>query len=86
MAGLLAAVPVVHAAEKAATPGKPAASRPQGNAQAQCEAAWRRYFRSQACFERFRNVGGSIKGQAVDQCGHPLPDPSPQCGPVTLPR
>ena len=85
LAILLAPASAVHAADKPA-PAKPAASKPQASTEADCEAQWRRFFRSQACFERFRNVGGSIKGQAIDQCGQPLPDPTPQCSPPTQPR
>lgn len=46
-----------------------------------CEQLWRDYMRSQACFNRFRVVGGGLRPEAFNTCGQPLPDPSAQCGP-----
>lgn len=46
-----------------------------------CAQLWRDYTRSQACFNRFRVVGGGLRPEAFSTCGQPLPDPSAQCGP-----
>jgi hypothetical protein len=60
-----------------------AASAPAGS---RCDRLWRRYQRSQACYERHRNANGSIKPEAVQRCGEPLPDPSAECGPAPVAR
>lgn len=68
-----------------AKPAAQAASAAQPGT-ADCERLWRDYRRSQACFERFRTASGGLRPSAVARCGEPLPDPSGQCGPATLPN
>ena len=88
IAGALASAPATRAADAPA----PRASAPKGTAAKQvpaetrCERLWRRYQRSQACYERHRNANGSVKPEAVQRCGEPLPDPSARCGPPPAPR
>lgn len=66
---------------------RPAASAARAPAaEPDCQRLWRRYQRSQACYERHRNANGSVKPEAVQRCGEPLPDPSARCGPPPAPR
>lgn len=68
-----------------AKPAVRAASASESSA-VDCEQLWRRYRASQACFERFRTTAGALRPGAVARCGEPLPDPSDQCGPATVPN
>lgn len=45
-----------------------------------CARRYRIYLASLACFERFRNVNGSLKPEAFQYCNEVI-DPGPQCGP-----
>lgn len=88
LAACLALGAALPAAAQAVQPGQangsyaaPEATVPlQGRDQA-CAQLWRDYQKSQACFNRFRVVGGGLKQEAYAACGQPLPDPSAQCGP-----
>ena len=88
MAGALAVALPAQAADapasRASAPKAAAAKR--APAETRCERLWRRYQRSQACYERYRNANGSLKPEAVQRCGEPLPDPSAECGPAPARR
>jgi hypothetical protein len=61
---------------------KPPAKAPVTAAAAppDCAAQRLRYQQSQECFAPFRNANGSIRGEAAEKCGAPVPDPAAQCG------
>jgi hypothetical protein len=80
------------AMEKSRQGGKeaaqPAASGPSRAKQAgnpnetPCEKAYREYQESQACYAPFHTAtSGGVKEEAFKQCGAPVADPSPRCGP-----
>lgn len=62
----------------AGRPAARAATTPPGD-QAECDRKWREYFASERCFARFRTAHRSIKPEAFDVCGPPVPDPSREC-------
>jgi hypothetical protein len=46
-----------------------------------CAVLRRRYWESQECFNRYRNVNGSVKAEAYQHCAV-VNNPVAQCGPV----
>ncbi len=84
-AGLLASLPAA-AQVPAPAPGRASGNLPLQDRDQACAQLWRDYQRSQACYNRFRVVGGGLRQEAYASCGQPLPDPSAQCGPPVLPR
>ncbi len=48
--------------------------------EATCARLRKEYLDSQACFERYRIVGGAVKPEAFERCRNVV-DPSPRCGP-----
>lgn len=91
MASLTGGASIVQpAAAQAMSPGQevgsyvaPETSVPLQGRDQVCAQLWHAYKMSQACFNRFRVVGGGLKQEAYSACGQPLPDPSAQCA---LPR
>lgn len=51
------------------------------SADSSCEAAWKQYMESQACFMPYRRANGSLREEAWTVCND-VPDPNPRCGPA----
>ena len=66
-------------AARAKAPAKLAASAPTAPSAGDCTTLRRRFQESSDCFAPFVNANGSIKEQAFEACGPPVPFPAREC-------
>ena len=57
-------------------PPAPATGKLPAKAETQCEAAWRKFNESTACFEAYRLVSGAMNPEAFSRCV-PVAEPEP---------
>lgn len=79
VAALACAWTACVAAEPPPSRSAPRAATTSPGDPGECDRKWREYFASERCFARFRTAHRSIKPEAFDVCGPPVPDPSREC-------
>ena len=70
-----------NASAAAVAPPSQQAAKPKPFGETECEAAYRQYRESMACFAPFVADNGIMKAEAFEKCTS-VPDPSPRCGPA----